>query len=205
MRSFSTLTSSTLSVWKKKTKLITECFIVLHLGQDIQKATQEIKQKCKLMHKSVRKSAKAMVTKLAPGAFSQKPASPATAPSLPAITSSSSWKFWPSQWMGPMQCQIWNQHCLIQTLWSQPNYNFCSGLPENMRHPLISFTSTYPSTFLNFWQCPTKFSTNTTITSNYGLNHSEHRPNKWLRSANPELLTKLMISPTSWMLYLTIR
>jgi hypothetical protein len=69
----------------------------LHLGQEIQQVTQEIKQKCKSMGKSVRKSAKAAVTKLAPGAFSKKPANPATAPSSPHSTSSSSWKFWPSK------------------------------------------------------------------------------------------------------------
>jgi hypothetical protein len=50
------------------------------------------------MCKSVRKSTKAAVTKLALGAFSPKPANPATAPSLPHSMSSSSWKFWPSKW-----------------------------------------------------------------------------------------------------------
>jgi hypothetical protein len=69
----------------------------LHLGQEIQHATQEIKQKCKSMHKSVRKSAKAAVTKLALGAFSKKPANPATTPSSPHSTSSSFRKFWPSK------------------------------------------------------------------------------------------------------------
>ncbi len=46
------------------------------IKQDIQQAAQEVKQKCKQMKKSVRKSAKATVTKLAPGAFSQKAATP---------------------------------------------------------------------------------------------------------------------------------
>jgi hypothetical protein len=32
---------------------------VLHLGQEIQQATQDLKEKCKVMMKSVRKSAKA--------------------------------------------------------------------------------------------------------------------------------------------------
>ena len=80
----------------------------LHLGQefrqvsqelnsDLQQAAQHIKSKCKSMRKSVRNSAKATVTKLTPGAFSPKPTPPATAPSLPPTTSSSSWKFWPSK------------------------------------------------------------------------------------------------------------
>jgi hypothetical protein len=69
----------------------------LHLGQELQQASQELKQKCKAMRKSVGKSAKAGVTKLVPGAFSPKPAAPATAPPSPVTTSSSSWKFWPSK------------------------------------------------------------------------------------------------------------
>ena len=80
----------------------------LHLGQelrqvsqelnsDLQQAAQQIKSKCKSMRKSVRKSAKATVTRLAPGAFSPRHTPPATAPSSPATTSSSSWKFWPSK------------------------------------------------------------------------------------------------------------
>jgi hypothetical protein len=80
----------------------------LHLGQelrqvsqelnsDLQQAAQHIKSKCKSMRKSVRNSAKATVTKLTPGAFSPKPTTPATAPSSPPTTSSSSWKFWPSK------------------------------------------------------------------------------------------------------------
>jgi len=73
----------------------------LHLGQtikqDIQHAAQEVKQKCKQMRKSVRKSAKATVTKLAPGAFSLKQQPPASAPSSPRPSSSSSWTFWPSK------------------------------------------------------------------------------------------------------------
>jgi hypothetical protein len=73
----------------------------LHLGQqiksDIQHAAQEVKQKCKQMGKSVRKSAKATVTKLTPGAFSPKQQPPASAPSSPRTTSSSSWNFWPSK------------------------------------------------------------------------------------------------------------
>jgi hypothetical protein len=71
----------------------------LYLGQeikkDIQQAAQEVKDKFKSMRKSVRKSAKAAVTKLAPGAFSPKQPSPATAPSSPQPSSSSSWNFWP--------------------------------------------------------------------------------------------------------------
>jgi hypothetical protein len=73
----------------------------IHLGQqikhDIQLAAQEAKGKCKAMRKSVRKSAKATVTKLAPGAFSPKQQPPASAPSSPRTTSSSSWNFWPSK------------------------------------------------------------------------------------------------------------
>jgi hypothetical protein len=73
----------------------------LHLGQqiksDIQHAAQEVKQKCKQMRKSTRKSAKATVTKLTPGAFSPKQQPPASAPSSPHTTSSSSWNFWPSK------------------------------------------------------------------------------------------------------------
>ncbi len=73
----------------------------LHLGQeikkDIQQAAQGIKDRCKTMRKSVRKSAKVAVTKLAPGAFSPQQPSPATAPSSPRHLSSSSWNFWPSK------------------------------------------------------------------------------------------------------------
>ncbi len=73
----------------------------LHLGQqikhDLQQVAQEAKGKCKAMRKSVRKSAKAVVTKLAPGAFSPKQPPPASAPLLPHTTSSSSWNFWPSK------------------------------------------------------------------------------------------------------------
>jgi hypothetical protein len=76
-------------------------YCALHLGQqiktDIQRAAQEVKQKCKQMRKSVRKSAKATVTKLTPGAFSPKQQPPASAPSSPHTTSSSSWNFWPSK------------------------------------------------------------------------------------------------------------
>jgi hypothetical protein len=73
----------------------------IHLGQqikhDLQQVAQEAKGKCKAMRKSVRKSAKAAVTKLAPGAFSPKQQPPASAPSSPHTTSSSSWNFWPSK------------------------------------------------------------------------------------------------------------
>jgi hypothetical protein len=69
----------------------------LHLGQQIQNAAKEVKQKCKQMKKSVRKSAKATVTKLAPGAFSPKQQTPASAPASPRPSSSSSWTFWPSK------------------------------------------------------------------------------------------------------------
>jgi hypothetical protein len=73
----------------------------LHLGQqikqDLQNAAQEAKGKCKAMKKSVRKSAKAAVTKLAPGAFSPKQETPASAPASPRPSSSSSWTFWPSK------------------------------------------------------------------------------------------------------------
>ncbi len=73
----------------------------LHLGQeikkDIQQAAQEVKDKCDSMRKSVRKLAKAAVTKLTPGAFSPKQHSPATTPSSLQPSSSSSWNFWPSK------------------------------------------------------------------------------------------------------------
>jgi hypothetical protein len=73
----------------------------LHLGQqikhDIQQVPQEAKGKCKAMQKSVRKSVKAAVTKLAPGTFSPKQQTPASALSLPRTTSASSWNFWPSK------------------------------------------------------------------------------------------------------------
>jgi hypothetical protein len=62
----------------------------LHLCQEIQHVTEEIIQKCKLMCKSMRKSTKAVVTKLAPVAFSPKPANPSAAPLSPHSTSSSS-------------------------------------------------------------------------------------------------------------------
>jgi hypothetical protein len=73
----------------------------LHLSQeiktDIQHTAQEAKEKCNAMRKSVRKSAKAAMTKLAPEAFSPKQQPPASAPSSPRLTSSSSWNFWPSK------------------------------------------------------------------------------------------------------------
>ena len=69
----------------------------LHLGHQIQQAAKEVKQKCKQMKKSVRKSAKATVTKLAPGDFSPKQQVPASAPASPRPSSSSSWTFWPSK------------------------------------------------------------------------------------------------------------
>jgi hypothetical protein len=69
----------------------------LHLGHQIQQAAKDVKQKCKQMKKSVRKSAKATVTKLAPGAFSPKQQVPASAPASPRPSSSSSWTFWPSK------------------------------------------------------------------------------------------------------------
>ncbi len=69
----------------------------LHLGHEIQQATQEIKQNCKTMQKSLRKFAKNAITKFAPGAFSPKQPSPATTPLSPHTSSSSSWKFWPSK------------------------------------------------------------------------------------------------------------
>jgi hypothetical protein len=69
----------------------------LHLGHEVQQAATELKQKCKSMRKSVRKSAKAAVTKLAPGVFSPKASTSTTAPSSPPTTSTSSWKFWSSK------------------------------------------------------------------------------------------------------------
>jgi len=80
----------------------------LHLGQeirqvsqelkaDLQQAAQQIKSKCRTMRKSVHNSAKATITRLAPGAFSPRPTPPATAPSSPATMSSSSWNFWSSK------------------------------------------------------------------------------------------------------------
>jgi hypothetical protein len=73
------------------------CQVSQELNTDIQQAAQQIKSKCKTMCKSVRNSAKAMVTRLAPGAYSPRPTPPATAPSSPATTSSSSWNFWSSK------------------------------------------------------------------------------------------------------------
>jgi hypothetical protein len=67
------------------------------IKKDIQHAEHKAKEKCKAMSKSVRKSTKAAVTKLAPGAFSPKQQPPASAPSSPRPTSSSSWNFWPSK------------------------------------------------------------------------------------------------------------
>jgi hypothetical protein len=96
--SVSAPSSPTRSLRDRKTKID---YRALHLGQtikhDIQEAAQGVKQKCKQMKKSVRKSAKATVTKLNPGAFSPKQQTPASAPSSPPPTSSSSWKFWPSK------------------------------------------------------------------------------------------------------------
>jgi hypothetical protein len=76
----------------------------LHLGQelrqvsqelnsDLHQAAQQIKSKCKMM----RKSPKATITRLVPGAFSPRHTPPATAPSSPATTSTSSWNFWSSK------------------------------------------------------------------------------------------------------------
>ncbi len=80
---------------RERTKKIN--YRALHLGHEVQQAAAELKQKCKSMRKSVRKSAKAVVTKLAPGAFSPKPSTSTTAHSSPTTTSTSSWKFWSSK------------------------------------------------------------------------------------------------------------
>ncbi len=73
----------------------------LHLGQeikkDIQHAAQDVKEKGKSMRKSMQKLAKAAVTKLALGAFLPKQKPPASAPSSPCLSASSSWNFWPSK------------------------------------------------------------------------------------------------------------
>jgi hypothetical protein len=83
---------------ERKTKVD---YKAIHLGQqikhDLQQAAQEAKGKCKARWKSVRKSAKATVTKLAQGAFSPKQQTPASAPTSPRTMSSSSWNFWPSK------------------------------------------------------------------------------------------------------------
>jgi hypothetical protein len=79
---------------ERKTKIN---YRALHLGQEVQQTATELKAKCKSMCKLVRKSAKAAITKLAPGAFSPKPSTSANAPSSPLTTSSSSWKFWSSK------------------------------------------------------------------------------------------------------------
>jgi hypothetical protein len=98
IRSFSaSVPSSPLRTLRdRKTKID---YRALHLGQtikqDIQQAAQEVKQKCKQMKKYVRKSAKATVTKLAPGAFLPKQQTPASTPVSPRPSSSSSWTFWP--------------------------------------------------------------------------------------------------------------
>jgi hypothetical protein len=96
--SISAPSSPTRTLRERKSKID---YRALHLGQnikhDIQEAAQGVKQKCKQMRKSVRKSAKATVTKLNPGAFSPRQQTPASAPSSPPPTSSSSWKFWPSK------------------------------------------------------------------------------------------------------------
>ncbi len=73
------------------------CQVSKELKADLQQAAQQIKSKCKTMRKTMRNSAKATVTRLAPGAFSPSPTPPATAPSSPATTSSSSWNFWSSK------------------------------------------------------------------------------------------------------------
>jgi hypothetical protein len=97
-RAFSAPSPVTHFLRERKTKVD---YKAIHLGQqikhDLQQVAQEAKGKCKAMRKSVRKSAKAVVTKLAPGAFSPKQQTPASAPSSPRTTSSSSWNFWPSK------------------------------------------------------------------------------------------------------------
>ncbi len=132
------------------------------------------------------------VTKLASGAFSPKPANPATSPSLPHSTSSSSWKFWPSKWTGPMQCRIRNWHCLTQTSLSRTKYSLCSGLPENTWLLHISFTLAYLSTFLNCWLHQTKSSSSITTTLNSVRNRSRHKLSKLPRSADPASPTRSM-------------
>jgi hypothetical protein len=72
-RGLSAPSPSTHKLQQRKSKID---YRTLHLGQeikkDIQHATQDIKEKCKSMRKSVQKLAKAAVTKLAPRAFSPK-------------------------------------------------------------------------------------------------------------------------------------
>jgi hypothetical protein len=97
-RTFSAPSPVTHFLRERKTKVD---YKAIHLGQqikhDLQQVAQEAKGKCKAMQKSVRKSAKAALTKLAPGTFSPKQQTPASAPSSPRTTSSSSWNFWPSK------------------------------------------------------------------------------------------------------------
>ncbi len=73
----------------------------LHLGkaikEELQTAAKDVQTKCKSMRKSVRKSAKAAMTKLVPGAFSPKQQPPASAPLSPPHSSSSAWNFWASK------------------------------------------------------------------------------------------------------------
>jgi hypothetical protein len=100
LRSFSASanTSPSRMLHDRKTKIT---YRALHLGQTIkqyiQLAAQEVKQQCKQMGISVIKSAKATVTKLAPGAFSPKQQPPASAPASPCPSSPSSCTFWPSK------------------------------------------------------------------------------------------------------------
>jgi hypothetical protein len=97
-RTFSAPSPVTHFLRERKTKVD---YKAIHLGQqikhDLQQVAQEAIGKCKAMRKSVRKSAKAAVTKLAPAAFSPKQQTPASAPSSPRTMSSSSWNFWPSK------------------------------------------------------------------------------------------------------------
>ncbi len=73
------------------------CQVSQELNADLQQAAQQIKSKCKTMRKSVCNSAKATITRLAPGAFLPRPTPPATAPSSPATMSSLSSNFWSSK------------------------------------------------------------------------------------------------------------
>ena len=115
-----------------KTKSATGLYIWVTIYSKLQHRLLKRFKKCKSIRKSVIKTAKAAITKLAPGAFSPKQQGPATEPhSPPQSSSSSSWNFWPSKWIRPEQCQIRNQHCMIPNTWNLKNSNCTSDLPEN--------------------------------------------------------------------------
>jgi hypothetical protein len=101
----------------------------LHLAQEIQQVTQDLKQKCKGLQKSIRKLAKAAMTKLALWAFSQ------SSKALLLLLHHRSLRLLCPGTSGPQnergQSSARSETDRIPNISNLRNYNSTSGLPEN--------------------------------------------------------------------------